>query len=124
MLETVLVLSQSEFSMSMSVRRAGRGALTIVVFAGAALAASSAMAQLSSNKGGRETVPGGVEAKPGDDTDRTVPKSTLPSDVPAPGGVPPRTRSLGSPVPAPSTPPKSVPANPAAPDAKKSGDAK
>jgi hypothetical protein len=118
-----LVLSQLEFNMSMVWTKARRGAATAFVFAGATLIAGNAMAQLSSNKGGRETVPGGVEAKPGDADERPTPKSTMPGDAPAPG-TPPRTRSLGgSPAPAPA--PLKMPApSKVAPDAKKAGEAK
>lgn len=104
--------------MSMSVRRAGRGALTIVFLAGVQMAAGSAMAQLSTNKGGRETVPGGVEAKPGDvDLERTNPKIPPPVGAPAPGGAPPRTRGMiGAPATSPAPAPMPSKIAPSMPD--------
>ena len=113
---------------TVSVKRAGRAALTPVllggvIFASVQLAATSAMAQLSTNKGGRETVPGGVEAKPGGvELERTVPKSTAPPvDAPAPG-PPPRTRGLTGGSPAPSTTPAPMPSKiaPTMPDSPQS----
>jgi hypothetical protein len=118
-----------EMAMSMLGTTTVRNIVRVIVFAGASIAAGAAMAQLSSNKGGRETVPGGVEAKPGEEADRSDPKSMPPVGAPAPG-APPRTRGIfgapsTTPAPAPApAPSKSVPPMPATPDAKKAGDAK
>ena len=112
---------------TVSVKRAGRAVLTPimlggVIFASVQLAATSAMAQLSTNKGGRETVPGGVEAKPGVELESNIPKSTAPPvGAPAPG-LPPRTRGLTGGSPAPSTTPAPMPSKiaPTMPDSPQS----
>jgi hypothetical protein len=67
----------------------------LAVIALAVAAPGVAMAQLSTNKDGRESVPGGVEARPGE-SDGTVSKSTSPNSTPP--SAPPRTRGMtGSP---------------------------
>jgi hypothetical protein len=86
------------------------GAVSIVTVLIVALAPGFAVAQLS-GKDGRETVPGGVEQRPGEGNDGPTPRTRgLTKPSPPPVGSSPAPSQ--APAPAPASPPPAKPATP------------